>query len=113
MLKPIPLKVLIDSVVHSPLTQSPRGDTFGPDATITTVLVQNKNIRTYRDGSAIIIAGAMMFWDATHSDGAVFQVGDKITYTDKATGNDIERYITDILPAQTHKGLHHLELTLV
>lgn len=113
MLKPIPLRALIDSVVHSPLTQGSRSNTYGPEATLTKVLVQNKNIRTSVDGSYIVTAGALMFWDVTYSDDATFNVGDRITYTDKASGDSVERYIMDILPAQTNEGLHHLELTLV
>lgn len=113
MLNPIPLKALIDTVVHSPLVQSARGDDYTPDSTLENVLVQNKNIRTLVNGSYIMTSGALMFWDATYSSEASFDVGDKIKYTDKATNQDVERYVTDITVAQTHLGLHHLELTLV
>lgn len=112
MLKPIPLEVLIDTVIHSPLVQGSRGDTFGPDATIDNVLVQNKKVKKVENGSFITVSGALMFWDATHSTSATFSIGDKISFTTKQ-GVSVERYIVDIVEAQTHEGLHHLELMLV
>lgn len=103
---------LIDTVVHSPLVRSSRGKSYGPDATIENVCVQNKNVKTIVDGNQITTAGALMIWDVSKSTSATFNVGDKITYTDKMSGESIDRYIVDGMPGQTTE-LHHIELTLV
>lgn len=111
-MRTLPSRLLIDTVVHSPLVQNTRGDTFGPDATITKVCVQDKSIRTYVDGSFIFTSSALMFWDKELSTAATFKVGDKITYTNKATGQSIERYIQEGMNGQI-ESLHHLELILI
>ena len=103
--------LLIDTVTHSPLTQGSRGDTFGPDATIENVCLQHQNVRTFIDGSAIVTSNDIMFWDASLSTSAKFRIGDKITYTDKHTGDTIVRYVDDVNVLQT-TAFHHVEVML-
>lgn len=112
MLSPIPLSVLIDSAVHAPMAQASRGKSYGPDATIDNVCIQNSNVKKEENGSYITVAGSVMFWDVNNSTQAIFKDGDRITYTTKQ-GITYTRYIVSIVEAQTNEGLHHLELMLV
>ena len=113
MLKPIPLKVLIDTVTHSPLIAGARGRTYGPDKTLSNVLVQNKKVRQLSDGNLISVSGALLFFDTTNSVGSPsFKVGDRITYTD-GHGDSQVKYIKEITEAKTNEGIHHYEVMLL
>ena len=113
MLKPIPLKVLNDTVTHSPLVTGARGRTYAPGESLTRVLVQNVKNRTLSDGKLITTSDAILFFDVTNSVGSpVFKIGDKITYTD-GFGNSQEKYIKKIVEAKTTEGIHHYEVMLL
>lgn len=113
MLKPIPMKVLIDSAVHSTLITGTRGRTYSPATSLTNVLIQNVKNRTIVDGNLITTSDATLFFDVANSSGdATFKIGDKIAYTD-GFGNAQEKYVKKIVEAKTNEGIHHYELMLL
>ena len=113
MLKPIPLKVLIDSAIHSPLVTGARGKTYTPSNSLTNVLVQNKKMRTVSNDNVIMTSDAILFYDLTNSSGmTTFKIGDKITFSD-GVGTSHDKYIKSIVEAKTHEGIHHYELMLL
>ena len=113
MLKPIPLKVLIDTVTLSTLVTGARGKTYTPDTVLTNVLVQNKKMRTVSNDNVITTSDAILFYDITNSAGnPTFHIGDKVTYTD-GHGASHEKYIKSILEAKTYEGIHHFEVMLL
>ena len=113
MLRPIPLKVLIDTATHSPLVQGARGRTYTPDETLERVLIQNVKRRALSDGNLITTSNAVMFFDTVNSIGSpTFKIGDQITYTD-GHGSAQVKYIQEIVEAKTNEGIHHYEVMLL
>lgn len=109
MLRPIPLKVLIDTATHSPLVTGARGKTYTPDNVLANVLVQDKKVRTVESGNIITTSDAILFYDVINSNGmTAFSIGDKITYS-----NGQEKYIKGVVEAKTYDGIHHYELMLL
>lgn len=113
MLKPIPLKVLIDTATLSKLVTGARGKTYSPDTALGNVLIQNKKIRTKVNENILTTSDAILFYDVTHSTGGpTFAIGDRVTYAD-GHGNSHEKYIKSIVEAKTHEGIHHYEVMLL
>ena len=113
MLRPIPLKVLIDSATYSPLVQGTRGRTYGPAETLGNVLIQTQKKRALSDGNLLTVSSATLFFDVTNSTGSpTFKIGDQIVYDD-GFGNTQTKYIQDIVEAKTSEGIHHYEVMLL
>lgn len=113
MLRPIPLRALIDTATHSALVQGTRGKTYTPNIVLGNVLVQNAKKRAMSDGNLITTSSATLFYDCVNSTGdPTFKIGDRITYTD-GHGNNQIKHIQDIVEAKTTEGIHHYEVMLL
>lgn len=110
-MKPIPRKLLVDTVVYTPVSSS---DSWGKTTEGTSVSVEFVKVELVKQNIFADLGEgqgdkAVLFYDMTNSTPDIeFSKGDKITYNDE----DFEIRIIEVLKA-TKTRVHHLEIMLV
>ena len=109
MSRPIPKRLLPDSISYEKKTDASRGNLYDAPVVISNVLVRKKQKFVRTNEGYVIVGKAVLVYDYTNSDPNDID----IAYRDKITFDGVEYTVQEGDEQPTLSGKHHREIILL